>query len=385
MRLTRRQFASAAAATLATRSAVAAPDAWKVLQVAPLSGVHGGIGWHLRVGTQVAFDAANAAGAPFGRPLQLTTLDEANGPVSEQLRPLLRSGDVLALLNLHGRRSVAELAATGLPAEAGVPVLGVMCGSAAAPGFDAPWLFTVRGTWAHELDQVLAHAATVFARRVALLVPDDDDGREIEALARARASAAGVALVGVHRHLPDTAEVAAAVEAITRVQHDAVLLATNTAAVADFARLYAAAGGRARLVALSSAEATQLALVVGAAAARGVLISQVVPHPRDPKIRLMREFSAAYHRFGAADLPPTLAMTEGYIAARVLIDALQRTGPNATGAALQRTLAAMPRPLELAGLPVVLNAPRTRPGESARTAQPYRTLSAIGRDGQLLF
>lgn len=375
MRLTRRQLACAGLAALAGPGALAAPEAWKVLQVAPLSGVHGGIGWHLRVGAQVAFDAANAAGAPFGRPIRLTTLDENNGPAADQLRPLLRGGDTLALLNLHGRRSVAGLAASGLPAEAGVPVLGVMSGSAASPGFDAPWLFTVRGTWALELDQVLAHAATVFARRVALLVPDDDEGREIEALAQARAAAAGITLAGVHRHLADTAEVAPAVEAITRTPHDAVVLATNTAAVADFARLYAAAGGRARLVALSSAEATQLALVVGAAAARGVLISQVVPHPRDPKIRLMREFSAAYQQHGAADLAPTLAMTEGYIAARVLIDALQRTGPNANGAALQRTLAATPRHFELGGLPLALK----------RQAQPYRTLSAIGRDGQLLF
>lgn len=355
--------------------AVPAPGDWAVLQVVPLTGVNGGIGWHLRVGAQVAFAQANAVAAPFGRQLRLLTFDEEPGRVTEQVREGLRMAQPLALLALHGRHSVGELARSGLPAEAGLPVLGVTSGSASAPGFDAPWLFPIRGTYALEIDQVFAHAATIFARRVALLTTDDDDGREIAALARDRAASHGLQLATVQQHLADTAEVAAATQAIARTPHDAVLLATNTSAVAYFAKLYAAAGGRARLIALSSAEATQLAAVVGPAAARGLLISQVVPHPRDPKIRLMREFSAAYQRFGPRELAPTLAMTEAYIAARLLIDALQRTGAQATGASLLHTLAATPAAYELAGLPLSLK----------RRGPQFRSLSAIGRDGQLLF
>jgi len=79
-----------------------------------------------------------------------------------------------------------------------------------------------------------------------------------------------------------------------------------------------AAGGRGRRIALSSAEATQLA---------------------------------------------------------ALIDGLQRTGAAATGASLMHTLATTRNPFELGGLPLSLQ----------RRGAQFRSLSAIGRDGQLLF
>lgn len=380
--LTRRHFHSLAASGMLAGAALpsrAGGNEWAVLQPVPLTGVNGGTGWHLHVGAQVAFAEANAAGGVFARPLRLMTLDEEPGHVADQLRDLMReatrSTTPVALLGLHGRRSVGELARSRLPDELGLPVIGVKSGSLSAPGFDAPWLFVTRASYLHEIDQVFRHATTIYARRVALLTTDDDDGKEIAALARSRAPAMNIELVNVQHHLADSAQVADAVAAIAHTPHDALLLATNTSAVAYAAKLYAAAGGRGRLIALSSAEATQLAAVVGAAAARGLLISQVVPHPRDPKIRLMREFSNAYRRHGPADIAATLAMAEGYIVARVLIDGLQRTGPSATGASLQHTLASTRDSFELAGLPLSLQ----------RRGAQFRSLSAIGRDGQLLF
>jgi ABC-type branched-subunit amino acid transport system substrate-binding protein len=190
-----------------------------------------------------------------------------------------------------------------------------------------------------------------------------------------RAPLAGVELTTVQQHLAETAQVGAAAAAIVRTPHDAVVLATNTSAVAYFSKLYAAAGGRGRVVVLSSAEATHLSAVVGPRTTRGLIVSHVVPHPRDPRLRLMREFGAACRRFGPADMPPTLAMTESYIAARVLIDALQRAGPSATPATVRQALAASPRSYELAGLPLSLR----------RQGPQYHSMSVIGPDGQLLF
>lgn len=377
MATTRRRFSQLALAGAfgAIGTAARAAAEWPVLQLVPLSGVNGGTGWHLHVGAQVAFAEANAAGGVFARPLRLMTLDEEPGRMPDQVREALRGTSAVALLGLYGRRSVGELAKSRLPDEIGIPVVGVKSGSLSAPGFDAPWLFVTRGSYLHEIDQVFRHATTIYARRMALLSTDDDDGREIATLARSRAAAMNIELVNVQHHLADSAQVADAVAAITATPHDALLLATNTSAVAYAAKLYAASGGRGRLIAMSSAEATQLAAVVGAAAARGLLISQVVPHPRDPKIRLMREFSNAYRRFGPTDIGSTLAMAEGYIVGRVLIDGLQRTGPSANGASLQHTLAGTRESFELAGLPLSLQ----------RRGAQFRSLSAIGRDGQLLF
>lgn len=376
MAINRRQFALACSSALAAGSAVAVPGSeFTALQVVPLTGVNGGVGWHLAVGAQVAFAQANAAGAPHGKTMRLVTVDEEPGHVADQVRERLRSDNPVALLAWHGRRSVGELAKARLLEETGLPLLGVMSGSLTAPGFASAALFATRGSVADEIDQVFRHAETTYARRLALVTGNDEDGQEITALARIRAPLLGVSLTTVQQHLAETAEVTDAVAAIVRTPHDAVVLATNTSAVAYFSKLYAAAGGRGRVIVLSSAEATQLSAVVGAETARGLHVSQLVPHPRDPKLRLMRDFGAAYKRFGPDGIAPTLAMTESYIAARVLVDALQRGNANASGPALQQVLAASPKSFELAGLPLSLK----------RQGPQYHNMSVIGPNGQLLF
>lgn len=345
----------------------------RVLQVTPLTGVDGGAGWHVRLGALVAFEEANAADP--ARSLQLVTLDEQPGAVAEQVREGARRTQAVALFGLFGRNALAELLKSPVPAELGLPVVGVQTGMALPPREQVPWLFVTRGGFADELDGALRQVGTIGGRRVAVLTTDDADGDEIDTLARRAAATHGLELAPVLRHLHGSARVEAAAEQLAGRELDAIVLASNTAAVAHFAKLYRKAGGRAQLIALSSAEATQLARVVGAEAARGLMVSQVVPNPRDPKIALMREFQAAYRRFGPADLAPTLIMTEAYVSARLLIDAIRRSGPAPTRATLQRSLAGLPGTLQLGGVPLSLH----------RAGTAYRSLSMIDKDGQLIY
>lgn len=348
-----------------------------VLQVAPMTGVDGGLGYHVRLGAQVAFDEANADAPVPGGPLRLLTLDEQRGQVVKQVQQALPQSPV-ALFGLVGRHSVQELA-QGTPggwlAQWQLPLVGVFSGSVQALNPVPAGVTLTRGSYADEVEAVFRHLATIASRKVALVTTDDDDGREVTELVRRQAQAAGVQLLGVHLHPTGSAEVVAAANTLAGQPVDGLILASNTAAVANFAKLYTQAGGKAQLVALSSAEATQLAAVVGAGAARGVLISQLVPNPRDPKKLLSREFLAAYKRFGPADLAPTLAMTESYIAARVLLEGLRHSGPKPTAPTLWRALAGLPTTVNVSDLPVALN--RKVPG--------YRSLSMIGREGALVY
>ncbi|WP_422565148.1 ABC transporter substrate-binding protein [Ideonella sp.] len=346
-----------------------------VLQVAPLTGVDGGLGYHLQVGAQVAFEEANAlAPLPAGN-LRLVTLDEQRGRVVAQVQDALLSVKPVALFGLVGRQALQSLSAGNWLARWQLPLVGLHSGSVEALTPMPPGVFVMRGSFLDEVDSVFLHLATIASRRVALVTTDDEDGREVAALVRQKARESGVQLVSSHVHPHGSALTDEAVDAVLRQPHDAVILASNTAAVANYARRYGQGGGKGQLIALSSAEATQLAAVVGPEVARGVLISQLVPHPRDPKLPLMRQWLAAYRRHGPSDLAPTLAMTEAYISARVLIETLRRCGPQPTGTLLWKALAAQTEPLVLAGLPVSLN----------RRGQPYRSLSMIGQAGGLVF
>jgi branched-chain amino acid transport system substrate-binding protein len=341
-----------------------AASAWAadlaVIQIAPLSGVNGGVGWHMELGAQVAFDEVNAAGGINGRKIRLVTVDEAPLRVVEQARELAQRENAVALFGMVGASSFANVVQSQLPSALQLPMVAVNSSAPAVHRIDDPYVFVTRPGVVDELDTVFRHLATVRTPKVALLVVDDAEGEDVVSAAQDRARAAGIELVSVTRHLANSAQVDEAAAKILSVPHHAVVIASNTAAVAYFCKLYRRSGGTGQIVALSSAEATQLAAVVGKEAARGVLISQVVPNPRDKRSLLMREFATAYAKFGQADVMPTLIMTEGYIGARVLIEGLQRSGASPTGATLARALDAQ-RSVSIAGYRVNMkrsNTPR---------------------------
>ena len=347
-----------------------------LLQFAPLTGFDGGTGHHMQRGAELAVAQAQADGLLPGHRLRLLTLDERPGQVAEQLRQAQAQtpGALVAVLGLHGRRGLAELAHSHLLDGLNLPVVGPHTGAVGGPGLDAPWLILTRGSHADEVEAVFRHLTTVARRRLMLATTEDEEGREVSALVAQAAARTGVAVSVAPPHPAGSAQVAAAVEACLQTPHDAVLLASNTSAVANFAKNYVRGGGRGQLIALASAEAAQLSAILGSEAARGVLLSQVVPHPRDPKQGLMREFQAAWRQFGTEGGAPSLVMVEAYIAARVAIDGLRRS-PRPDGAALLRTLAAQPSPLILSGTAVVLR----------RQGQAWRGLSMIGQGGALLY
>lgn len=376
-RRTGQRWLSAAALALGLLGATA-PQAAELtlLQLAPLSGFDGGTGHHMQVGAELAVAQAQAEGWLPGHRLKLVTQEEQRGQVAEQVRQAQAKLNPVALLGLYGRAGLAELAQSKVLDGLNLPVIGPHTGAVSGPGLEAPWLIFTRGSHADEVEAVFRHLATVAQRRLVLATTDDEDGREITTLVSQAASRSGISLSVAPPQPAGTAQVAAAVDACLQKPHDVVLLASNTSAVANFAKTYVRSGGKGQLIALASAEATQLAAIIGAEAARGVLISQMVPHPRDPKLGLMRDFQAALKAHGAEGTKPSMVMAEAYIAARVAIEGLRRvSAPRPDGAALLKVLAAQPSPLVLSGTAVVLR----------RQGQALRGLSMFGPNGALVY
>jgi len=364
-----------ALAASAVASTAAAADL-AVLQVAPLTGVSGGLGWHMQVGAQVAFDSVNAAGGINGQRLRLVSVDEDPGHVANQVRALTEKENPVAMLGTVRSATLDELLKRNLLQSLQLPVIGVGSGALAVHRQRDPLVYLTRASHGDELETVFRQMETMQTNRVALLTTDDKDGLELQELAKELAARHGIKLVALAAHPADTAMVEDAVRAIQKVPHQAVVLASNTAAVAYFCKLYRKDRGTGQLVALSSAEATQLAQVVGKEAAHGVMISQVVPNPRNARVELMREFEAAYRKYGPQDIEPTLTMTEAYVNARVLIAALQRMPGTPTRAALAKVLAAGDV-MDLSGYRIALH-PEQGPRHST-------SVSMIDRDGRVVY
>lgn len=103
-----------------------------------------------------------------------------------------------------------------------------------------------------------------------------------------------------------------------------VLSATNVVA-AKFIKAYRAAGAEARFYSFSFLNGPALHKAIGDEAA-GVVVSQVVPYPWNSALPLVAEYQAAMKKIGEKDFG--YGSLEGYLNAKVLVEALRRAGPN---------------------------------------------------------
>ena len=90
----------------------------------------------------------------------------------------------------------------------------------------------------------------------------------------------------------------------------------------------------------------------------------------------MRDLQIALNQFDTGGAKPSMVLAEAYIAARVAIEGLRRSGAaRPDGAALLKTLAAQPSPMVIGGTAVVLR----------RQGQALHGLSMFGANGALLY
>jgi branched-chain amino acid transport system substrate-binding protein len=81
-----------------------------------------------------------------------------------------------------------------------------------------------------------------------------------------------------------------------------------------------------------------LVSLLPAGMARGIGVAQVVPNPGAMKFAIVREYQSMIKQYGGKDMAPTHIGLEGYLAGKLLVEALQRTGRNPKKGALSHTL-----------------------------------------------
>ena len=109
--------------------------------------------------------------------------------------------------------------------------------------------------------------------------------------------------------------------------------------------------------------------------AYGIAVTQVVPLPSNSVVPVVRDFLAAWLASGATLAPSHLAL-EGYINARVFIDALRRLGRDVKRSAFIESTWSVKR-LDLGGFDVSFDKP-------GRNASRFIELTLIGRGGRFV-
>jgi ABC-type branched-subunit amino acid transport system substrate-binding protein len=184
-----------------------------------------------------------------------------------------------------------------------------------------------------EINKLTAHLTTIGITRLGLFY---EEGPGASALMAAVDESAkkGRATVDAKASYPaGTTRVSAAVGKFVTAAPQAIITIASGAAAASFIEQYRASGGKALLFAHSGADIEQLAKRLTEEQMQGVAIAQVVPSPYKVASRLSKELVDAVAMNDRLEAPLSYALMEGYIAARVIVEAVRRQGarPNREG------------------------------------------------------
>ena len=341
-------------------------------QSAPLTGNNKDLGLEIRLGALAAFNQVNKAGGVGGRQIDLMTLDDVNDvqKAIANTEVLMKQGQVFALFGYASAtlgRKPLEMAA-----EQGVPFLSPFTGARVMRGYNKS-LFNFRAGYAEEAAKIIGHFKTVGITSFGILYHEDAVGKENLDVVQKGLEAGGgkvVATAGVSRKGGDAAPKAAA---MVKADPQAIIVTGLYGPSSEFIKAAKVAGYGAPIVALSFVGGTQFVNALGKDRA-GVVISQVVPFPWDTKLPVVREYKKALAEVDAK-AEPSFTTFEAYLAGKVIIEALKKSGKEPTRVSFMAALDAT-RSLDLGGH-VIGFKPDDRNGSK------YVDLTVVGADGKM--
>jgi ABC-type branched-subunit amino acid transport system substrate-binding protein len=273
------------------------------------------------------FDALNKAGGVNGHTFALVRKDDHGRPEQTVAltRQLLAEDKPLVLAGYFGSRNIAHLVESGLLEKTGIALVGYRVTEI---GPEAPNLYNVRASLSDELEKLTTHLSTIGITRLGLFHEDGPGASALISSAEEAARKAKVNFTVRATYAAHASSVNGAVDRFIKQSPQAILMVGSGAATSAFIEKYRSAGGSAQLLAHSGADIEQLSRRLADEHLRSVVVTQVTPSPYKISSRLTKEFSEAVSRAGALDGAVSYAMMEGYIAARVIAEAVRRQGSN---------------------------------------------------------
>jgi ABC-type branched-subunit amino acid transport system substrate-binding protein len=313
----------------------------------PLEGPAAPVGRGLAQGATACIEAANRAGGVRGQPVELVTVaDPRNTARSVQaMRDLIDQSRPAAVLHPLNADFNAALIDSGLLARTALGVVGAWTGSTAIRARRDPHLFFTRVGLREEVAQMLELGRSLGAFVTVVAYQNDGFGRD--ALAQATQQIEGsrsTLAAGVpHPRLGSDASAADVLEA-TRTAAAAVIAARPQALLffgsASFyagllRHLRPALGQACMMFAGSVVDPAALVEAAGVDVARGVAIVQVVPPINGWVLGIAQDYLTAMRQHGGSGWRPSAFALEGFINARISIEALRRAvDPGASEAVL---------------------------------------------------
>ncbi len=370
-----------AAAALAACAAIAGaqaqdgvtPTSILIGQSAAFTGPAAQLGIQMRDGAKLYLNYVNAQGGVNGRRIEMKSLDDQyeSKLAADNTKRLIEQDRVFLLFAYVGTPTSA--AALPIFTQARVPFVAPFTGAELLRTPFNRYIFNVRASYYDETERIIDHLTRTGAKKIAVFYQNDNYGQAgLEGVKRAMAKRnLQIAALGTVER--NTTAVADAVKTINAAQPEATVMISAYTSCAEFVKQMKKAGSISQFFNVSFVGSKALAEALGKEG-YGVLISQVVPFPWSPLTPIVKEYLDLAKKVGNVDI--NFSSLEGYIAAKVLVEGLRRTGKDLTR---ERFIAAMESMsnLEIGGF-LVRFAPDNHNGSQ------YVDLSMIGHDGKFI-
>ena len=318
-----------AGAALAAAAWAAGAGQVIVGQVAPQSGLEANQGRAYGAGMQLYFNNVNKVGGVNGNTFTLVRKDDGGRPEDtvSVTRQMLAEDKPMVLAGFFGTRNIADLVASGLLEKEKIALVGYRTAEVRP---ETPLLYNVRAGLRDEISKLTEHLATIGITRLGLLYEEGPSAAALLTVADEAAKKAKATIVTKASYPAATAKVSPAVTVFMGATPQAIIMVASGAAAAGFIEQYRAHGGVAQLFAHSGADIEQLSKRLAEEQMQGVAIAQVTPSPYKISSRLAKELADTVAKTEKLEVPVSYAMMEGYIAAKVIVEAVRRQGARAT-------------------------------------------------------
>ncbi len=330
---------------LASAAEVGVTDTTVTLgMTAPFSGPNGAYGQDMKNVITRYFEQINKAGGVNGRKIELVSLDDGyeTDKTVANTKKLIEENKVFALLQYYGSSPTTQ-AMNDVFGPAKVPLVGTISGAGTLRQAvkDHPnnrYMFNVRASYADETEAIVNQLVGLGVKNIAVFYQNDGFGKSgLEGVTSAlkKHNLAPAAVATVERN---SLEVDGAVKTIAKSSPQAVIMVTLYKPTAAFVKAMRKANQNPQFMTLSPVGADLLVKELGNDA-RGIGISQVMPYPFNDTTPVVREYQRLQQ--AAKDTNYSYYGIEGYVTAKVMVEAIKRTGKDLTRENLVKTLEGM--------------------------------------------
>lgn len=316
-------------------------------QVAALNGPAQALGQGMREGILAAFGEVNRTGGVNGRKLELKSIDDSYEPKKtiEATKKIIGEDKVFALVGAVGTPTSA--AGQPIATAAKVPFIGPFTGADFLRNPYNRYVVNIRSSYFQETEAWIEHLTKDLGiTKIAILYQDDAFGLAgLKGVEMAMAKR-NMQLVSRGTFKRNTTAVKSALLDIMKGQPQAVVTVGPYQPIATFVKLARDLKMDAVFVAISFVGSDSLAKELGNQGA-GVVVSQVVPFPGDKSLPIVASYQTALAAANPNSKPGFVSI-EGYLAGRLVVEALKRISGEPTREALLDAIAKAP--IDLGGV-----------------------------------